>query len=147
MKAEGRRHKAEGARRSVFLLPVTFGLLPAIALACGCERAATDVQDQPPKPPAMTYSQRPTSMQGHDNSDPLAGFSSGPAFSIQWAGTRHGGVTPAEILRACEQRLSFEQSTELGSDAHARAIFAVAEAIDHLTGSKEVTGKPLGSEQ
>lgn len=44
-------------------------------------------------------------------------------------------------LEGIRDRMQFLQSTELGSDQNARAMFSVMEAIDHLKGSEVVSAE------
>lgn len=84
---------------------------------------------------------------------PRFNSSIGPGYQIKWRNpgeprtARVTGADPVDVLRATESKLRSLQSTEFGSDANARALFALAEAIDHLSGTNEVTGTPLPSSE
>lgn len=69
----------------------------------------------------------------------------GKDYSIDWKGVGSAGVDPLEILTECKNRMEFLQSTPQGSDANARALIEVMEAIDALKGTNEVSAPIEGS--
>jgi hypothetical protein len=71
--------------------------------------------------------------------------SSGPGFRMQWGRVRDVDSEVSMLLDACQSRLSHLQSTSLGSDTKARALFAIMQALDHLNGTNEVTSGDMGS--
>ena len=91
----------------------------------------------------QSFSNHRSTPDGHD----LGGFTQQPGLSIHWTGSdpSDGDVRPLDVIEATFDRLKAEQQTNLGSDKNAKAMFSLLEAIDHLSGTTEVTGKPLGS--
>lgn len=69
----------------------------------------------------------------------------GHGFAIDWTGgdeTTAGyqvGAEPVDVLQACAARMQHLQTTAAGSDANAKALFAVLQAIDALEGTSEVS--------
>lgn len=70
----------------------------------------------------------------------IGGFATGPGINIEWEGTyKPNAATPLHVLKLAAERMSHLQSTPQSSDANARALFEVLEAIDALEGSAEVS--------
>ena len=67
----------------------------------------------------------------------------GMGFEIAWESEHREGATASGVLQATQRHLNDLQSTPKGGDHIAKAIFAVAEALDHLDGTDHVTAVPL----
>lgn len=62
-------------------------------------------------------------------------------MAIRWRGKGIEGITPLEVLQSTSERMQSEQATDLGSDANARAMILVMEAVAILEGrDKTVDG-------
>jgi len=57
-----------------------------------------------------------------------------PAMFSNWRTPTQPGMAPLHALRATSERMQIEQGTDLGSDANARALILVMEAVAILEG-------------
>jgi len=71
----------------------------------------------------------------------LGGVHHQQGLTIHWAGSDplDERVRPVDVLKATSGRLQMEQLTDLGSDANARALIKVMEAIAELDGDTQET--------
>lgn len=68
----------------------------------------------------------------------LEGISQLPGLTIQWAGSMSSDqnhVRPVDVLAATIERVKHEQTTNLGSDANARALTLLLQAKAELEGT------------
>jgi uncharacterized protein YneF (UPF0154 family) len=78
--------------------------------------------------------------------EPLEAMQSAPGASggsnnqggsfISWRGEANPGASPVTVLRATKEQMEREQKTKLGSDATARAMVLVMQAIAELEGKQ-----------
>ncbi len=62
--------------------------------------------------------------------------SSNQGSIIRWRGAENPGASPLAVLQATKDQLEREQKTKLGSDATARAMVLVMQAIAELEGKQ-----------
>lgn len=55
---------------------------------------------------------------------------------IRWRGVRSVGASPLDVLRATKAQMEREQQSDLGSDANAKALALVLQAVAELEGKQ-----------
>lgn len=55
---------------------------------------------------------------------------------IRWRGVQAIGASPVDVLRATKAQMEREQQSDLGSDANARALALVLQAVAELEGKQ-----------